>query len=96
MKPYEFQVRVEPRTTPGFERSKEYPFEPRKVERTVYDLKVTDSRNAKLLVFSNQGYENRQDARDLAVKLFAGRPALLVVLEANGLTVAEELQLDAL
>lgn len=89
MSAYEFQVRVEPS-----ERAFGSNVNPQ--IRTVYDLKVTDSRNAKLLVFSNQGYENRQEARDLAVKLFAGRPALLVVLEANGLTVAEELMLDAL
>lgn len=50
----------------------------------VYDIYVRDVANDNLLVFSNQGYENRQDAVDIANKLFDGRPALLEVYDGDG------------
>ncbi len=53
-------------------------------ERTVYDIHVHEVANDNLLVFSNQGYENRHEAFDLAVKLFSGRPAELRLFNADG------------
>lgn len=50
----------------------------------VYDIYVNDRANGNLLVFSNQGYENRQDAVDIATKLFAGRPAEMHVYDGDG------------
>lgn len=48
-----------------------------------YDIHVTDSVNGKTLVFSNQGYENRKDAIDVALKLFGGTKSTLRVYDAD-------------
>lgn len=50
----------------------------------VYDLHVHDAHNDNLLVFSNQGYENRQDAVDIAFKLFGGKNARMDVHDGDG------------
>lgn len=36
-----------------------------------YDIKVYDGHNGELLLFSNQGYENRGDAEAIARRLFS-------------------------
>lgn len=95
MKPYEFQVSIEPRRSTKMAPKDTFPFGLVQSRESVYDIKVTDAANGNLLVFSNQGYENRQDAHDVAVKLFSGRPALLVLRNAKG-GVDAELQLDTL
>lgn len=60
----------------------------------VHDIYVRDSANRNLLVFSNQGYENRQFAIELAEKLFRGRPAQLRVWGGKeGVTLIEAYRL---
>lgn len=65
----EFVVQVKPRVV-------------REGHGVLYDIKAFDAHNDKLLVFSNQGYENRSDAVDTVHKLFHGRPATLRVFNA--------------
>lgn len=52
-------------------------------EHTVYDISAVDANNGNYLVGSRQGYENRQDAVELAEKLFRGRPAQLRIWNAD-------------
>jgi hypothetical protein len=73
----EFTVDIEPRTQEGFTLNNE-----KVPARTVYDIYVRDV-NGNLLVFSNQGYENRSFAEELAVRLFSGKPARLNVWSAD-------------
>jgi hypothetical protein len=51
-------------------------------ERVTYDIHVTDL-NGNLLLFSKQGYENRQDAEWIAIRLFG-----------SSLVIAEHLGID--
>ena len=48
-----------------------------------YDIYVHSRANDNLLLFSNQGYENRQDAVDLASMLFYRQTAVLYVMDAD-------------
>lgn len=77
MSDIEFTVNVEPRETIVDDG-------PHKAIGILYEIKVRDAHNGNLLVFTNQGYENRQDAVDLAKKLFAGRPAKLNIHDGDG------------
>lgn len=50
----------------------------------VYDVHVTDAHNGNSLVHSNQGYENRSEAVEIALKLFGGKRAQLDVHDGDG------------
>jgi hypothetical protein len=83
-----FTVKIEPRKIASAD--PEAPDDPKMdTYRTVYDIHVYDGDGEDLeekLVFSNQGYENRQFAVSLAVRLF-GAPG--VIASHNGVSLME-------
>lgn len=72
----EFYVDVMPRTLRGGD-------DLQPTQRTVYDIYLRSRANDNLLLFSNQGYENRAFAVDLATRIFAGKKMVLTVFDAN-------------
>lgn len=74
-----FTARIEPRLVEG---PADHP-----VAHTVYDVNVYDgngSGDEELMVFSNQGYENREFAIGIAMRLFATPDALAVYHGVTG------------
>lgn len=68
-------------------------------DHTVFDIYVHDGQNGNLLVFSNQGYENVDDAEAIARRLFVvadpyplGETVALKVTYRDGTTKTEQLR----
>lgn len=76
----DFEIDIVPRKVADWRRDENgIPRRDDSTERTVYEIKVHDGHNGNLLLLSNQSYENRDFAVELATRLFIGKDARLNV-----------------